>query len=96
MDDKNYGVGKAMLLLRILCACLHKERFLRVPLNFPALITVVLSIATLRLQDEENEDHYEYEFSVLSTRCRFGGRKLSKCACSELKTRTRSRPRTPI
>ena len=82
MDDKNYGVGKAMLLLRILCACLHKERFLRVPLNFPALITVVLSIATLRLQDEENEDHYEYEFSVLSTRCRFGGRKLSKYACS--------------
>jgi len=51
------------------------------------------TIATFRLQDE---DHYEYEFSVLSTRCRFGGRKLSKCACSELKTRTRGRPRTPI
>ena len=57
MDDKNYGVGKAMRLLRIFCACLHKQCFLRVPLNFPALITVVLSIATLRLQDEENEDH---------------------------------------
>ena len=50
-------------------------------------------IATFRLQ---YEDDYEYEFSVLSTRFRFGGPKLSKCACSELKTRTRSRPRTPI
>ena len=27
---------------------------------------------------------------------RFGGRKFSKCACSELKTRTRSRPCFPI
>ena len=26
--------------------------------------------------------------SVVSTRFRFGGRKFSKCACSELKTRT--------
>ena len=42
------------------------------------------------------EDDYEYDFSVLSTPCRFGGRKISKCACSELKTRTRSRSRTPI
>ena len=50
-------------------------------------------IATFRLQ---YEDDYEYEFSVLSTRCRFKGRNFSKCACSELKTRTRSRPRTPI
>ena len=48
-------------------------------------------IASFRLQ---YEDDYEYEFSVLSTRFRFGGRKFSKCACSELKTRTRSRPRT--
>ena len=48
-------------------------------------------IAAFRLQ---YEDDYEYEFSVLSTRFRFGGRKFSKCACSELKTRTRSRPRT--
>ena len=39
---------------------------------------------------------YEYEFSVLTTRFRFGGRNFSKCACSELKTRTRSRHRTPI
>ena len=50
-------------------------------------------LATFRLQ---YEDDYEYEFSVLSTRFRFGWRKLSKSACSELKTRTRSRPRTPI
>ena len=51
------------------------------------------TIATFRLQ---YEDDYEYEFSVLSTRFWFGGRKFSKCACSELKTRARSRPRTPI
>ena len=44
----------------------------------------------------EYEYDYEYEFSVLSTRCRFKGRNFSKCACSELKSRTRSRPRTPI
>ena len=50
-------------------------------------------LATFRLQ---YEDDYEYEFSVLSTRFRFGGRKFSKCACSELKTRSHSRPRTPI
>ena len=42
-------------------------------------------IATFRLQ---------YEFSVLSTRFKFEGRKLSKSACSELGTRTH--PRTPI
>jgi len=39
---------------------------------------------------------YEYKFSVLSTRCRFKGRNVSKCACSELETRARGRPRTPI
>ena len=50
-------------------------------------------IATFRLQYEND---YEYEFSVLSTRFRFGGRKFSKGACSEFKTRTHSRPRTPI
>ena len=54
---------------------------------------VKFSLATFRLQ---YEDDYEYEFSVLSTRFKFEGRKLSKCACSELETRTRSRPRTPI
>ena len=50
-------------------------------------------LATFRLQ---YEDDYQYEFSVLSTRFRFGGRRLLKCACSELKTRTRSRPRSQI
>ena len=44
----------------------------------------------------EGEDDYEYEFSVLSMRITFGGRHFSKCACSEQKTRTRSRPRPPI
>ena len=43
--------------------------------------SVAWTLATFRLQ---NEDDYEYEFSVLSTRFRFGGRKFSKCACSEL------------
>ena len=50
-------------------------------------------IATLRLQ---YEDDYKYQFSILSTCFRFGGQKFSKCACSELKTRTRSRPRITI
>ena len=36
-----------------------------------------------RLQYEDDYE-YEYEFSVLSTRFRFDGRKFSKCACSEL------------
>ena len=31
-----------------------------------------------------NEDDYEYECSALSTRFGFGGRRFSKCACSEL------------
>ena len=39
---------------------------------------------------------FQYDFSVLSTRFKSEGRKLSKCACSELETRTRSRTRTPI
>ena len=55
--------------------------------------SVMMIIAIFRL---EYEDDYEYEFSVLSTCFRFGGRTFSKCACSELKIRTRSRPRTPI
>ena len=50
-------------------------------------------LATFRLQ---YEDDYEYVFSVLSTRFKFGGRKFSKRACSELKTRTHRRPRTAI
>ena len=44
----------------------------------------------------EDEDDYEYEFSVLSMRIRFGGRHFRKCACSEQKTRTHSRPRPSI
>ena len=44
--------------------------------------SVAWTLATFRLQ---YEDEYEYEFSVLSTRFRFGGRKFSKCACSEFK-----------
>jgi len=51
-------------------------------------VFTVKALATYRLR---YEDDYEYEFSVLTTRFRFGGRKFSKCACSELKTR----PRTP-
>ena len=50
-------------------------------------------IATFRLQ---YEDDYEYKFSVLSTRSKFERRKFSKCACSELETRTCRLPRTPI
>ena len=60
---------------------------------FFAVAVVLVKLATFGLQ---YEDDYEYEFSVLSMRFRFGGRKLWKCACSELKTRTRSRPRTQI
>ena len=52
---------------------------------------VSYTLATFRLQ---LDDDYENEFSVLSTRLRFGWQKFSKCACSELKTRTRSGPRT--
>ena len=44
----------------------------------------------------EDEDDYEYEFSVLDMRIRFGGRHFSKCACSERKKSTRSHPRPPI
>jgi len=51
----------------------------------------LLLLANFKLQ---YEDDYKYEFSVLSSRFRFGGRKFSKCACSELNTRSRSR--TPI
>ena len=43
-----------------------------------------------------SEDEYEYEFSMLSMRIRFGGRHFSKCVCSEQKTRNHSHPRPPI
>ena len=52
-----------------------------------------LSFGTFRSEDEGD---YEYEFSVLSMRIRFESRHFSKCACSEQKTRTLSRPRPPI
>ena len=43
------------------------------------------TIGTFRSEDQGD---YEYEFSVLSMRIRFGGRNFLKCACSEQKTRT--------
>ena len=49
------------------------------------------AIATFRLEDEN-----ENQFFVLSTRIRFKERKCLKCECSELRIRTRRRPRTPI
>ena len=52
-----------------------------------------MTIGTFRSEDE---DDYEYEFSVLSMRIRFGGRHFLKGACSEEKTRICSRPRPPI
>ena len=41
-----------------------------------------MTLGTFR---SENEDDYEYEFSVLSMRIRFGGRHFSKYAYSDLK-----------
>ena len=51
--------------------------------------TILELIGTFRSEDE---DDYEYEFSVLNMRIGFGGRNFSKCAYSEQKTRTRSSP----
>ena len=80
-----------MKLAKLECHSLNKQ----ICDVISAVIDVVAQapLATFRL---EYEDQCEYEFSEQSTRFRFGGRKLSKCACSELKTRIRSRPRTPI
>ena len=50
------------------------------------------SLGTFRSEDE---DEYQHEFSVLRMCIRFEDRHFSKCACSEQKTRTRSRPRLP-
>ena len=50
-------------------------------------------IGTFRLEDEED---YEYEFSVLSARTSKNVGLQTLCACSVRKTRTRSRPRLPI
>ena len=45
----------------------------------------------------KREDDSEFEFFVLSMpSIRFVGRKISMYACSELKTRTRSRPRSTV
>ena len=55
-----------------------------------------LSCLILGTFRSEDEDDYEYEFSILSMRIRFGGRHFSKCTCSDQKTRTLSRPRSPI
>ena len=57
---------------------------------------VVLFLKIIETLRSEDEDDYEYEFSVLSMHIRFGGLHFSKCACSEKKTRTRSRLRPPI
>ena len=52
---------------------------------------------TLGTFKSEDEDEFEYKFSVLSMRIRFGGRHvgrhLSKRACSERKTCIRTWPR---
>ena len=50
-------------------------------------------LATFRL---ENDDDYEYKFSVLSTRSLKNVGLQTMCACLVWKTRTRSRPRPPI
>ena len=44
----------------------------------------------------EDEDDYEYEFSVLSTRTSKNVGLQTLCACSVRKTRICSRPRPPI
>ena len=54
--------------------------------------TIPLLLEIFRSKDKDNS---EFEFSVLSMRIRFGGRHFSKCACSERKTRSRTRPRDP-
>ena len=50
-------------------------------------------IGTFRSEDE---DDYENEFSVLSTRTSKNVALQTLCACSVRKTRARSRPRPPI
>ena len=52
-----------------------------------------LTLGTFR---SEEEDDYEYEFSVLSMRTSKNVGLQTLCACSVLKTGTRSRPRPPI
>ena len=74
---------------RVLCfilnpILLNRER------NFVLVGGMDLTAATFRLQYAND---YEYEFSVLSTHFyKFERRKFSKCARSELETRTRRLP----
>ena len=80
-----------------LTSCIFCKTGLGVKDYVPILVYIYLIgfgdqiLATFRLQ---YEDGYVYEFYMLNTRLKFEGRKFSKCACSELKTRTR--PLTPI
>ena len=57
------------------------------------MVDVVMILGTFRSEDE---DDYEYEFSVLSTRTSKNVDPETLCACSVWKTCTRSRPRPPI
>ena len=81
--------------------CLHLEiqrlRECQVILN--RIVSPIFGVVLMKILEtfrSEDEGDYEYEFSVLNMRIRFGGQHFSKCACSEQKTRTRSRPRPPI
>ena len=71
----------------------HAKHIAHVRKTPSIVVFYTLLLGTFRSEDE---DDYEYEFSVLSTRIRFGGRHFSKYACSEQKTRTGSRPSPPI
>ena len=55
-------------------------------------MSLVIGLGTLRSEDE---DDYEYEFHVLSTRTSKNVVLQTLCACSVRKTRTRSGPRPP-
>ena len=68
-------------------ALLYDERSSR--LTFPYL-------KFERFDRSEDEDDYEYEFPVLSTRTSKNVGLQTLCACSVRKTGTRSRPRPPI
>ena len=57
---------------------------------------VVFLGKTLGTFRSEDEDDYEYEFPVLSTRTSKNVGLQTLCACSVWKTRTRSGPRPPI
>ena len=72
-------------------------------INFSCFIEALDSKGILRTLKKvlgtfrsEDEDDYENEFSVLSTRTSKKVGLQALCACSVRKTRTRSRPRPPI